>query len=367
MMHVGLGEFISAGLYLSTSFVCIAFLIFRYMKHYRRRKEHQIMTFLLWNLFFTGVVEFTKIVLAYYNVSNLIWYQRIGSYIYFLIHTLLSPGFAIYVLFINGAAKNKGKSFFFILFSEVALVEILVLLNPFNGWIFYYSEIDGYITYNRGWGMTILYVVAIQYLAYAIVFLIKSWNVLKNNHMKGYTFFLVLIVLGIVIQLVSRPVFREAYEVEAIFETIALVGLLLTVDCNDALFDEKTKLLNDVSYNINISLYHKYKYKYTVITICFNNLDYYRSVLSSQAENDLIQYIGNTITSGLMLLIIPFLSSKENGLSNVLFLSEEPIRTTVFSAKDKDSSINDICPLCSIWNLPNTTPTLYSFILLISF
>lgn len=296
MMKIGLGEYISAGLYLATSFVCIAFLIYRYMKHYRRRNEHVVMTFLLWNLFVTGIVEFTKIVLAFYNVPNLIWYQRVGSYLYFIVHTLLSPGFAIYVLLINGAAKNKRKRFFVLLFSELFAVLILVLLNPFNGWIFYYTEVDGYITYNRGWGMTILYVVAIQYLTYAIVFLIKSWNLLKNNYMKGYPFFLVLIVLGIIIQLLSRSIFGEAYEVESIFETIALVGLLLTVDCNDALFDENTRLLNDISYRINIALYHKYRYKYTVITIRFANLDYYRSVLKKETENELIHYIGNTIT-----------------------------------------------------------------------
>ena len=68
--------------------------------------------------------------------------------------------------------------------------------------------------------------------------------------MKGYAFFLIMIVLGILIQLVSNSLFGETYEVEAFFETIALLGLLVTVDCNDSLIDRDTKFRNNIIYEI---------------------------------------------------------------------------------------------------------------------
>ena len=244
-MRLGVGEYISAGLYIATAIACLAFIIFRIQKHYRRSKEHTIMTYLLWNLVITGIVEATKIILAHYNAPNLIEWQRVGSYLYFIIHTTLSPAFVLYVLLINGAAKNKGKRFYYILFSIMLIPELLVLTNPMTKIVYYYNVEDGVISYHRGWAMWILYVVAAAYLAYGIVFLVKSWNVLKNNYMKGYAFFLIMIVLGILIQLVSNSLFGETYEVEAFFETIALLGLLVTVDCNDSLIDRDTKFRNN--------------------------------------------------------------------------------------------------------------------------
>ena len=69
--------------------------------------------------------------------------------------------------------------------------------------------------------------------------------------MKGYPFFLGIIVTGIIIQLVYPMIFSEALEVEAFFETIALVGLIATVDCNDSLVDLETKLKKSFWNNNN--------------------------------------------------------------------------------------------------------------------
>lgn len=296
-MRLGLGEYVSCGLYICATIACLVFLIFRYAKKYRYSVEHGVMTFLLWNIMLTGIIETTKLILAFYNVENLLIYQKIGSYLYFLLHTTLSPAFALYVLLINGAAKNKGKKFFFILFSGVVICEILVLITPFTNGVFYYEIVDGYIEYRRGFAMTILYVIAVLYLVYAVVFLVKSWNVLKTNYMNGYQYFLVLIALGIIIQLISKPIFGEAYEVEAFFESLAVIGLLLVVDCNDALIDDETKLRNGSSYKLNVNLYQRYHYKYTIINIRFVNLDYYFHVLPQKTRGELLEYLTNTITS----------------------------------------------------------------------
>ena len=197
----------------------------------------------------------------------------------------------------NGAAKNRGKKFFYILFSGLVVAEIFVLITPFTKCVFYYNIQDGYITYNRGWAMIILYIIAVGYLAYSITYLFKSWSLLKHNFMNGYQYFIFLIIVGILIQLVSKAAFGEAYEVEAFFESLALVGLILVVDCNDALIDDETKLRNGASYKLNIQLYHKYHYQYTIINIRFLNFDYYKRVLSSKTNDELVEYLKNSIIS----------------------------------------------------------------------
>lgn len=296
-MRLGLGEYVSCGLYIATAVVCIVFMIFRAAKKYSGSKEYKIMTFLLWNLLLTGIIEAATILVAFYDVPYLITYQRVGSYLYFLLHTTLAPTFALYVLLINGAAKNKGKRFFFILFSGLLVAELLVIITPFTQCAFYYDIEDGYITYHRGWGMVFLYIIAVAYLAYAIAFLFKAWGVLKQKYMNGYQYFIFLIVVGIIIQLVSKTLFGEAYEVEAFFESLAVVGLILVIDGNDALIDFDTKLKNEFSYQLNVQLYHKYHYEYTVINVHFVNYDYYRHVLNDKVNAELVDYLKNSIVS----------------------------------------------------------------------
>ena len=297
MMKIGLGEYVSVGLYISSTIICAAFLIFRYLKHYRRTRERIAMTFLLWNLLITGLVESIAMISAFFNAPNLLLIQQITTFIYFIVHITLSPAFVIYVLLINGAAKNKTQKFYWLLLAELLIPEVLVFITPFTGLVYYFDVVDGYIVYQRGWAMIILYIVALQYLAYAIIFLIKTWSLLKNSFMGGYQFFLMLILLGVIIQLLSSPIFGASFEVEALFESIAVIGLLLTVDCNDSLIDVDTKLPNGAAYRINVSLYRKYHYKYTVINLKIVNFDYYENLISHKAKNELLSYLTDTFTS----------------------------------------------------------------------
>ena len=83
-------------------------------------------------------------------------------------------------------------------------------------------------------------------------------------HKKQFYLFLVHILVGIVIQALYSDL-----QIEALVETIAIYGIMLTVDCNDGLINNETKLPNQSSYKVNVRLYGKYGYKYTIINIDF--------------------------------------------------------------------------------------------------
>ena len=281
----------SVGLYIATFVLSLIALIFRPFKKYKKTQERRIITFLLVNLLITGFVSFSRDILLKFNLSDTV--NRIAneteSMTYFILHTLLSPFFSLYIMLLNGAAKDKGKKFYILFWAPVVLLEILILLNPFFHTIFYYDE-QG--IYHRQFGIIALYVVALIYFVNAIVSLFKTWSILDNEYMKGFQWFILLIILGIVVQALYSDL-----QIEALMEVVAIYGIMLTVDCNDGLINNETKLPNQFSYKVNINLFTKYGYKYTVVNIKFLNLSYYNSMMNEKSKGRMINYISDLIQS----------------------------------------------------------------------
>lgn len=274
---------INDGLYLATAILSLVCIIFRLYKKYRRTVQYSIITLVLWNLFITGLVSVLAPIIIEHNPSSIWLVNEIESIIYFVLHTLLTPLFCMYVMLINGAAKNRTKKFYVIYWIPLALAELLILLTPMFHLVFMHDQ-DG--IYHRQWGVIVLYAVAAIYYAYAIRSLAKTWEILKNRYMRGFHIFLILVVVGIIVQ-----AFFPMLEIECFLETISLIGILLTFDSNDGLIDMPTKLPNQISYKLNVSLYERYGCRYSVINIRFLNLSYYEHLLPENLLERLINYI----------------------------------------------------------------------------
>ena len=279
----------SLGLYLATFVLALIALIFRPFKNYRKSPERNIITFLLINLLITAFASFVRDIILEFDLPPLV--IRIAneteSMTYFILHTLLSPAFSLYIMLLNGAAKDKGKKFYWLFWSPVLFLELFVLVNPIFHTIFIYDE-NG--VYHRQIGIIVLYVIALLYFVNAIVSLFKTWTLLDNEYMKGFRWFILFITVGIVIQALYSDL-----QIEALVETIAIYGIMLTVDCNDGLINNETKLPNQSSYKVNVRLYGKYGYKYTIINIKFLNLVYYNSLMDEKSKRAMINYIVDLI------------------------------------------------------------------------
>ncbi len=278
---------INDGLYLATAVLSVAGLVFRPFKKYRRNAQYHIITFLLWNLFATAAACVFRSYAIQNSWASIKFLNELESLTYFILHTLLTPMFTLYIMLMNGAAKNRGRKFFVLFWIPAIVAEILVLLSPFFNLVFFYDEGGNY--YRRH-GIIVLYFIAAMYYTYAVVFLVKTWRFLKNEYMDGYHVFLILVVIGIAVQAVFPDL-----QIETLIVTIAVIGLLLIFDCNDGLIDGQTKLPNQFSYKLNMNLYRSYRYEYAVINIRFLNLAYYEHLLSKKTFQKLILLIVNTI------------------------------------------------------------------------
>ncbi|MCR5605688.1 MAG: EAL domain-containing protein [Treponema sp.] len=278
---------LNAGLYLASAILNLGFLIYRPFRDYRKSIEHKIVTFLLINLFLTSAASVIQAYLININAPNLALVNKTESFFYFSLHTFLTPLLALYLLRINGAAKNRSRMYYVIFWLPVAIGELLVLLTPFFHLIFYYDE-QG--IYHRGPFLFYLYLVAAIYFVHAVISFIKSWKILDNEYLSGYQIFLIMIAFGVILQCVM-----EDLQIECIFDTLALLGLIIVIDCNDGLIDKVTKLPNQSAYRININLYRTYNYKYTVVNIRLLNLSYYAHLMSEEALNYMVWSITESL------------------------------------------------------------------------
>lgn len=283
---------LSDGLYFGASLICLVFLIYRPFKRFHITRERVVITFLLINIFLTGVVSVAKSYLIFKGIGDAGVVSKIESFLYFMLHNLLAPAFALYIFYITGEAKNKGRWFYVFFLTPMVITEILVILTPFLDIVYRYDLVDGVPTYSRSWGVLILYVVGVLYLIIPTISLIKTWKILSNKYMFGFQLFLVLVVIGIAIQAVYSKL-----QIEAILEAIGVVGIITSVDSNEGLFDSVTKIPNRDKYKINISLYHKYGYHYSIINVRILNLYYYDNILLSSDKDNMMKRITKKLFS----------------------------------------------------------------------
>lgn len=283
---------VSEGLYLAASLLCIVFLIYRPLKRFRSTRERQTITFLLINILITSIVSILKTYFTSIDAPNLLLVNQIESFTYFLLHNLLAPLFALYIMLITGAAKNKTKKFFLLFYLPAIIVEVLVLLTPFLHIVYYHDVVDGVVTYHRGWGVWLIYFIGALYLTYAFSAIIRANKIMDKSFVNAFQVFFYMVVVGVILQAVF-----SSLQIETFIDAVALGGIVMTIDSNDGLYDVVTKIANREAYKLNIGLYHRFKYNYTVINIRILNLAYYDHIIISDDHNEMMRRIAHKLSS----------------------------------------------------------------------
>ena len=185
------------------------------------RSQHFIYLALLVTLMISAITSAIE-VFAEKNlhVENAFFLNALNE-LYFLFHTILSFMFTLYVLNMTGAGKEKGRRFFVIFLAPFFLAELLVIINPFTGFIF---RLDQNLNYQRGPGIWILYGIGGTYLLLGVLFFFAYRRRLSRMD-RGATLILISIaILGICIQAAF------SINVELFFEAIGFLGFMLLLE-----------------------------------------------------------------------------------------------------------------------------------------
>jgi EAL domain-containing protein (putative c-di-GMP-specific phosphodiesterase class I) len=262
---------VNIGLYISASILCISCIIYRYLRRYRKTVERRVLSLLLWNVTATAVLDLVKNITASLDPVQWSTFNYIDTFLFFLLHSMLPPLFTYYILLLNGVAKNKTLKYRVCFFTPFIITEAFVLLTPLFDIIYYYDE-NG--VYHRGNGVYVAYISAVLYMFIAVGTIIKTGKILRNRYMKGYELYFTVVVAGMVIQAIWPNI-----KVEAFTDILGLLGIMLTVDCNEGLIDEYTGLPNKASFEINAGLYLLHKYKCSMISLRFQNIKTFKNII----------------------------------------------------------------------------------------
>ena len=190
---------------------------------------------------------------------------RACDYIYFLTHAILCPLFFVYVCAVCGMGSffKQKKNLLYIL--PFAVTEVLILFNPLLHWVYTYSEER---VFTRSWGEALMYVAAGFYLGISFFRLLFSWSALTSKRRLALTYFFVLVLVGVVVQMVNIDLRCELFA-----EALALMGVMTSIESEDDRIDTDTGIYNRKALQTDLSTYIVNKRPVGVICIKITNLE----------------------------------------------------------------------------------------------
>ena len=215
--------------------------------------------------------------------------QYITQMIFFMAHQLLSPMFTLYIMQVNGSGVRRKHAFFILFMVPVTISLILLLLNPINGYMFVFDEQMNFVRGPYEW---IIYAIGCGYLFASIFFMIRYSGAVSHITNVILFYFFSFTISGIVIQIVYSEM-----QVELFFESITMLGLMLTIQNKEDLLDPISHAYNRRAFVSECNRMMKTNHKIACITLKITNLRYYARIFNYEAYCEFIQnfckWIGN--------------------------------------------------------------------------
>lgn len=208
----------------------------------------------------------------------------IADYTYFLFHAALCPAFFLYVSCVCGAAEKYGKRETLLYGSVFYVTEILVLLNPFFHWVYYYDGADHVFT--RNWGENIIYIAAGLYFIFAMSRLLFSWKAVNTKRRFALIYFLIIVVAGVILQFIDMNIKGELFA-----EALSLMGVMLAVEAEDDLVDVNTGFYNRKALKMDANSYIVNKTRFEIICVKVTNADVIHKITGSANVDILAQVL----------------------------------------------------------------------------
>ena len=276
----------------ATFLLCLFLAWYGLRKKSVRNKQNKIFYLIIFNLMLSG---------AFAAVSNLI--QEVDAMrreslrpllyflmmLFFLLHNTLSPIYAYYIRTLIGIDANtthKKEMLFFL----PGLINVLIVIgNLFFGWVF---TIGPDMRSSRGPMVYALYSFSLWYFFLALYYLIRYHGALQKRTMRELYIYYAIVISGVVIQLIFPRL-----KVELFFETISLIGFMMTFEEDAALHNPVTGLYNRQAFRQDITRLLTTQQSFFCINISLLNLRFYTRIMSLESYNEMLSGVGEWVSS----------------------------------------------------------------------
>ena len=205
--------------------------------------------------------------------------------IYFATHFAFIPIFLFYIVMVCGVMyKLKAMQKTIIVF-PIALLEVLLLLNPFLGFLFVHT---GELQFERRPGIYVAYLIAGLYVSFCMYLLIRYWKNIGTVKRVAMTYFSLLAILGTVIQMLYPTIVCEL-----LADSIGLMGIMIMIEKDDDKVDAVSGAYNRNAFLYDLNNLFSLKREFVAICVRISNADSYRKIMGFDNFQKIIHEVGD--------------------------------------------------------------------------
>lgn len=271
--------------YMVAAVICFATLIFVLVENRLDRRQTKVFVMLLFDVIVSAVGGIVYKLLMPYAVGNrlIAFIMLTFQFLDFFAHTLLAPLFFIYVQNVTGAIYKASRNRRIAYMVPVIIAEIMVILNPLIGWIYYFDE---QYNFYRNWGEVFNYIVAVFYFALSIFNMLFYWHAVNHRRRWALLYSFIITLSGIITQLAAINL-----SVELVAEAMGLVVIMLVVEREDDRLDQSTRTYNRSAFESDIRNIFRMNRHFNMIYLRILNGDILQRLTGSFDDDSLLREV----------------------------------------------------------------------------
>lgn len=318
-LHFDLGAFV----------ILTVLLISIHMRGMTKGKVNQYFLTLLTTVLLATVSDLISVCLDNLDMGGLLNVKYVAHSVYLVMHNLTTPVLIAYIFVLADTwhLMRRKKHIWIMLATPIIVVLGLMIVNPFNGIVFYFDEQDAY---TRGPAFFVLYVAAIAYFLMSMHFLFAFKKYIKNEQFWAIFIMYPLMMLAVVVQF-----FRPGMLVEMFTNAIGLLIAAFVVTKPEDLVDQKSGALKDTTYFRDINRDFQTGKHIRMVFVTITNFQAIKKITSYEERADML----HKSTTELLNLI-----AKHKVDAEVYYIGRGRFRVVINREKgnDGDALVEDI-------------------------
>lgn len=213
---------------------------------------------------------------------------------YYFTHNLIPFLFVIYILFLTDGYKEMSALFKSFLYTPMIVDLLLVITTPATHFIIYVDSQGGY---HRGTLQPFTYIVAIYYLIFGIVYAMGNRSMLSRQVVTSITAFISMTVVAVIVQMINKLLLVECFAA-----SVCMLLIMFTLQSQDDMIDQGTKMLNWSSFVNRCSIKYASASDFTLLLIRIPDFKMFMKTFGGRFSNSLLRsfsdYLYNFVNLG---------------------------------------------------------------------
>ena len=264
------------------------FILFHiFVKKGLKTASNRVFLLLVASNLAASVTDIISSILNSYPDTMVIWQADLVNTLYLALHNSMTPLMLLYIFCLLGDFMRMNRLLLKAVFIPVFSEYILLLLNPFFRFVFYYDE-NG--IYRHGWCFPLFYVFAFGYMAACIVILmVRRENITKTKR-RSLIFIIVATIISLALQMVYPYLLLEIFA-----QTLGFLGMLLSIENQDDIVNHISGAYNRYAF-IETAPEYLGNTDSVIIVIKLQELSYYNTTIGMTRTNEFLRKIASFLS-----------------------------------------------------------------------